>query len=313
MATLVTSMTSATGTQNVHYSQWNWEWANEYTPSSGFNLHSVAVWLQKGGSNSNSDYWIEVWDESGGEPNAVITNGTSTTTYAWSDLTWASAKYTFTFSPQPSLSGSTTYFFVIRSDDTEDQGANYVKIDYGNNGGGMHRWELETHSGDNWIESTGTALCMEIYEEADTVGDFYLFNDYADHLGEKIHDFNSHTFKVGLVTSTAAPTQSSVAAWGTFSGNEVSGTGYTPGGNALAGTSFNEAAGTATFDANDLTFLYNAAGPTNARYAIIYNDSDTTTPKAAIGYMDFGEDKSLQDGDLKLQWAGTGIHRVLSS
>ena len=62
-------------------------------------------------------------------------------------------------------------------------------------------------------------------------------------------------------------------------------------------------------DADDAEWSMNAAGPEDARYAIIYNDSDVTTPKAAIGYMDLGGDVSLRQGDITLKWAGTGIHR----
>jgi len=170
---------------------------------------------------------------------------------------------------------------------------------------------LKPVSGTDVDATLGTVTVAGYAAVVGVGGAFYLFDDYVDHLGEEIHNFSTDTIKVGLVTSTAAPTQGSVAAWGTFSPNEVSGTGYTPGGNALAGTSWNEAGGTATFDANDLTFSYNAAGPTNARYAIIYNDSDVTTPKAAIGFLDLGGTRSLQNAGLKLQWAGTGIHRIM--
>jgi len=141
-------------------------------------------------------------------------------------------------------------------------------------------------------------------------GQFNMFYDLADHLGQQLHNFGGDTFKVGLIDGSIVPAQTSAAAWGTFSSSEVSGTGYSAGGVALSGASFNEASGTATFDATDTTFSYNAAGPEDARYAILYNDSDATTPKAAIGWLDLGTEVSLRDGDLVLQWAGDGIHQI---
>jgi len=142
-------------------------------------------------------------------------------------------------------------------------------------------------------------------------GDFYLFEEFAADFGLGIHDFSSggNTFKAALINDTLAPTQAASAAWGTFSANEVSGTGYSAGGATLASQSYNEVDGVGTFDADDVEWSMNAAGPTDARYLVIYNDSDATTPKATVGWMDLGGDVSLRQGDIVAKWAGTGIHR----
>lgn len=124
-------------------------------------------------------------------------------------------------------------------------------------------------------------------------------------------NFASHTFKVGFVKSAANggidPAVSTPApCWGSggttnLSSSQVAtgGTSYT-GPQTLAGVSFSSVAGVATFSANNLSLAADASGFTNARWAIVYDDSDST--KRAICAVDLGADQSIATTSLTIQW-----------
>jgi len=133
-----------------------------------------------------------------------------------------------------------------------------------------------------------------------------LFEEFADDIGSSEHDLGTDVLKVGLVTSVAAVAASDTTpAWGDYSANEVSGTGYSAGGAEITNDTYTEADGIGTLDGDDVSWSYNAAGFTDARYAVLYNSSHASD--RAIGFVDFGEDVSLRDGDVSLRWGSSGI------
>ena len=143
-------------------------------------------------------------------------------------------------------------------------------------------------------------------------GDLVVFEEFSLNLGDAYHDFSSHTLKLALIDNTTPPTAADTTPlWGDYSGNEVSGTGYTAGGNALTGLSWTESAGVATLDDTvNVSWTQNGAGPTNIYWGILYNDSQTTPVKPAICYIDMGGAVSLQDGDVTVTWHTSGILTV---
>ena len=67
--------------------------------------------------------------------------------------------------------------------------------------------------------------------------------------------------------------------------------------------------GTATFDsATNPTWAQNASNPTNARYAIIYNDTDASD--RAIAFVDLGSTIDMTVGSLTLTWNASGLFTV---
>ena len=90
--------------------------------------------------------------------------------------------------------------------------------------------------------------------------------------------------------------------------NEVTGTGYAR--KQLTGIVPTETNGVFTFDAADVTWLQNASGFTNARYAIVFKSGADGANSPLIGYMDLGGDKGITGGDFSIQWAATGIFTV---
>ena len=151
-------------------------------------------------------------------------------------------------------------------------------------------------------------------------GTLAIFNRFKDDLGEKLHNLETDSFKVALVTLQVggSPTISAADSdprWGAggatnLSTSEVSGTNYTAGGNATANPTYTELAGTAKWDADDpATWIQNAGGPTDIKTAVIYNDTDAG--KRAIGFIDMTADGttaiSLVDGDIALAFGSGGI------
>ena len=119
-------------------------------------------------------------------------------------------------------------------------------------------------------------------------------------------DNTTTTVKVALVTSTYVPDTALHQFFSDVSANEVSGTNYTAGGNEAATKTVTVASGTVTVDAADpATWAQSATGFSNARYAILYKDTGTTTTSPLIAYHDFGSDVGNTTGDLTVSFDAT--------
>ena len=110
-------------------------------------------------------------------------------------------------------------------------------------------------------------------------------------------DFSSNTsqtFKIALYTSSATLDATTTAYTTT---NEVSGTGYTAGGNTLSIAANPAASGTTVFlDLADTTW---SSSSITARGALIYKSA---TGNPAIAVIDFGEDKQTSSADFVIQF-----------
>jgi hypothetical protein len=109
-------------------------------------------------------------------------------------------------------------------------------------------------------------------------------------LGE--HDLDTDVIKIALYTSSAT-LDASTTAYSTT--NEVSGTGYTAGGNTLTGATVSLSGTTAYVDFSDTTWT---TATITARGALIYNSSKSNK---AIAVLDFGADKTSTAGDFTVQ------------
>lgn len=118
------------------------------------------------------------------------------------------------------------------------------------------------------------------------------------------HDFDlssGDTFKVALFTSSATLSAATTAYSTT---NEVSGTGYTAGGNSLTRIDPASSGTTAYVDFADSTW---SSATLTARGAVIYNSTPNTTSgaapaNAAVAVLDFGGDKTSTNGDFTIQF-----------
>lgn len=95
---------------------------------------------------------------------------------------------------------------------------------------------------------------------------------------------------------------------------EVSGTGYTAGGNALANGSVTLAAGgTVTVDADDpAVWSQDAAGFSNGRFAVIaFDNGGAQSTWPILGYSaDFGANKGNVDGDFSVTVNASGLFQA---
>ena len=122
-------------------------------------------------------------------------------------------------------------------------------------------------------------------------------------------DFDTDTIKVALLSASYRPDQDAHDYFNDVSTYEVSGTGYTAGGNTLASK-------TATYDSANNVIVLDAADTTwasstiTARYAVVYDATGTSSTSALIGYVDFGSDQSSTNGNFTITWDSTGIVRI---
>jgi len=108
-----------------------------------------------------------------------------------------------------------------------------------------------------------------------------------------VQDLDTDTIYIALYPSSATLSAATTAYSTT---NEVSGTGYTAGGNALTGAVISADGTTAIVDFDNTTW---ASSTITARGALIYNSSKANR---AIAVLDFGSDKTSTDGDFTIQF-----------
>ena len=119
-------------------------------------------------------------------------------------------------------------------------------------------------------------------------------------------DFTSTGNKWALISNSATPNFDTHDAWADLSANEVSGTGWSAGGIALAGGSIaNSVSGQMVFDATDISETGTTL--TNARAVVLYADAITTpTADPLLVLVDFEADYSTVSGTFAVQWTAPG-------
>jgi hypothetical protein len=125
-------------------------------------------------------------------------------------------------------------------------------------------------------------------------------------------DLSADTLKVMLCTSAYAPNQDTHQFKSDVT-NEVAGTAYVAGGQALTTVTltYDGATNKLTLDADDVAW---AASTITARYAVIYDatpGTDATRP--LIGYVDFGADVSSTAGTFSITWDPAGICTITAA
>jgi hypothetical protein len=119
-------------------------------------------------------------------------------------------------------------------------------------------------------------------------------------------DFDSDDIRVALCTSSYTPNQDTHRYFSDIT-NEVSGTGYTAGGQALANKTVGYTTGTNTLklDADDPVWTTSTI---TARYAVFYDRTPATdATRPLLCYWDFGADFSSVAGSFTLTIAASGI------
>ena len=123
-------------------------------------------------------------------------------------------------------------------------------------------------------------------------------------------DFETVTLKMALLDISYTPNQNTDEFWSDISVNEVSGTNYTTGGNScLNPTVTDDGNGNIIVNADDPNeWAQNASGFSNARIAVLYNDTGTPTTSKLIQFSNqFTEDKGNVSNPFVVNIGAQGI------
>jgi hypothetical protein len=137
-----------------------------------------------------------------------------------------------------------------------------------------------------------------------------LYGQFLSQALNKEIDWDTDTIKVALLTNGYTPDQDAHNYLDDVIASEVTGTGYTQGGNTLANktNSYNSGTNVIVLDADDTTW---SSSTITARYAVIYDATPATNAtRPLIGYVDFGSDQSSSNGNFTITWDATGIVRI---
>lgn len=123
---------------------------------------------------------------------------------------------------------------------------------------------------------------------------YVKFQQFVEHLAEKVHNLGSDTLKVAL--SNTAPDVAADTVFGDIS--EISaGAGYSAGGTQATISSSEQASGTYKLVLADVTFTASGGAIGPFRYVILYNDTPTSPADPLIAYWDYGSAISITDGN----------------
>lgn len=133
-----------------------------------------------------------------------------------------------------------------------------------------------------------------------------MCNSFKQELLQGLHDLDNHVIYLALIKASpsgtygAATTNYSNLGGQDPSGDEVSGTGYTAGGQVLDNITITLDGSTAIVDINDEVF---SAATMSADGCIIYNSSASNR---AIAVIDFGGTKTSTNGDFTIEFPPAG-------
>lgn len=127
-------------------------------------------------------------------------------------------------------------------------------------------------------------------------------------------NLSTDTIKLGLIDDSVTPTAgTSDPRWGSGGSTDMSaaavstGTAYT-GPITLDNKSWGLAGTRAVLDGANIQIAQDGSGFTDARWAILYSDTDTG--KRALGFLDLGANRSIQSGPLSINWHADGILEI---
>ena len=147
-------------------------------------------------------------------------------------------------------------------------------------------------------------------------GDLSVFQEATAYLIDGGFE-GTDSIKVALITNAVVPTSADpvpgMAVGATTQYTDCSeGGNYSAGGETLdtLANMITETAGAVTFDDTGASFTIaqDASNPTDARYAIIYNSTDTA--QRAIAWIDLGQTVDLTAGSLTITWNASGIFTI---
>ena len=132
-----------------------------------------------------------------------------------------------------------------------------------------------------------------------------IYNNFKKNIMNGNIDLDTDTIMLALCTSSYTPDADTHEFFSSIT-NEVTGTGYTADGQALASgaVTCDTTDDEGVFDADDVTW---STSTITARYGILHKDTGASTTSPLIACLDFAADKSSSAGDFKVAWNAEGI------
>jgi hypothetical protein len=118
---------------------------------------------------------------------------------------------------------------------------------------------------------------------------FSKFNKFVEDLGNAVHNFDTHTFKIALSNSAPSAANSVLADITQITAQN----GYSAGGGTVNSVTWTQTGGTASLAGADLVFTATGGSFGPSRYAVLYNDTATGDP--LIGFWDRGSSVTTAD------------------
>jgi hypothetical protein len=133
----------------------------------------------------------------------------------------------------------------------------------------------------------------------------YIYNQFLNTIANQEINLDGDDLRVMLVSSSYSPSREAHKYKDNVDG-EITGAGYTTGGETLTNVTYVLNDKIATLKADNPKWT--ALNISNIRYAVIY-DNTPSTNKPLIAYVDFGETLSLINAELEIVWNSDGIIR----
>jgi hypothetical protein len=130
-----------------------------------------------------------------------------------------------------------------------------------------------------------------------------MCTSFKEDLFNKLQDLEADTIKIALYTSSATLGAATTAYSAT---NEISGTGYTAGGETLTTATVATSGTTAYVDFDNPEWT---TATFTARGALIYND--TTAGDNSVAVLDFGGDFTVSSGTFRVVFPAAGATAII--
>ena len=135
-----------------------------------------------------------------------------------------------------------------------------------------------------------------------------IYNQFKTEIMKGTYDLVNDDVKVALMGSAHAFDPTNVG-WSSVSANEISGTGYTAGGQSLVNKTVTQdnVDNEGVFDANDIEWT---SASFTAYHAVIYDDTPTAPADPLIASIDFGGAQTVTSGTFRITWDAEGIVNI---
>jgi uncharacterized membrane protein len=137
-----------------------------------------------------------------------------------------------------------------------------------------------------------------------------VYNSFKKKIMDGSIDLDTDNINVSLHTSAYTANIDTHTFYSDCTASEVAnGNGYTTKGTTLASpvVTIDTTNDLAYFDAADLTW---ASSTITARYALIWKNTGTNTTSPLVAYVDFGADKTSDNGNFIISWSSAGILKL---